>query len=84
MKQCLNGHIYDEVKHNECPYCSDIGSSVRPLANESAGQPAFPKTMPLNRQTAVQQPDKPAAPKKEMSPTIALNITDAGINPVRG
>lgn len=85
MKQCLNGHIYDDVKHSECPYCSNIGSSVRSLANESAGQSAFPKTMPLNRQTAVQQkPEKPAAPKREMSPTVALNITDAGINPVRG
>lgn len=85
MKQCSNGHIYDEVKHSECPYCSNIGSSIRPFANESVGQPAFPKTMPLNQQTEDVRPvEKPAAPKKEMSATVALNITDAGINPVRG
>lgn len=87
MKQCSNGHIYDEIKHGECPYCSNIGSSVRPFAGESAGQPAFPKTMPLHQQTAAQPPEKPSVPKeqkKEMSPTVALNITDAGINPVRG
>lgn len=83
MKQCSNGHIYDETKHGECPYCQIGGNtSVRPLAN-TAEQPSFPKTMPLNA------PAEPAAEecpkqKKEMSATVALNITDSGLNPVRG
>lgn len=80
MKQCSNGHIYDETKHRECPYCrSDGNISVRPLANTAAGQPSFPKTMPLS-QSAEERPKQ----KKEMGATVALNITDSGINPARG
>lgn len=46
MKQCANGHIYDETKYAECPYCSG-GVSVRPLAGNTSN---FPQTAPLNPQ----------------------------------
>ena len=76
MKQCAGGHIYDETKYAECPYCSS-GVSVRPLAGGNASFPstvpleaqaapasseAFPKTMPLNT------PNAEAAPKSEPRP----------------
>ncbi len=97
MKQCTNGHIYDEKLHNSCPYCSNGGNiGVRSL-NDNAAQPAFPKTEALNAPEAVSSPafpkteplNKPAAApapavKKEMGVTVALNVSESGINPVRG
>ncbi len=96
MKQCEKGHIYDEKAYSACPYCSQAGAAgVRPL--EPAGGPDFPKTTPLDTSSAPSfpkttpldapapsAPSAPPRPKKEMSATIALNVSDAGISPVRG
>ena len=106
MKQCENGHIYDEKTHSACPYCNQAGLSVvRPLEGgndlafpkttplDTSGAPDFPKTTPLDAVSAPAAPAAPAAPvapviparpKKEMSATIALNVSDAGIAPVCG
>ena len=99
MKQCENGHIYDEKTHPACPYCNQAGLSVvRPLdAGSDLAIPIitpidgsasdFPKTTPLDAGNAPAAPVAPAAPprpKKEMSATIALNVSDAGIAPVCG
>lgn len=96
MKQCTNGHIYDETLHASCPYCANSGSiGARPLTEAApafpktealnspaaapAASPTFPKTEPLNKPA-------PAEKKvnKDMGVTVALNVTDSGINPVRG
>ena len=79
MKQCADGHIYDETKYSECPYCSG-GVSVRPLAG---GNASFLSTVPLGLQAAPAPQSKPNK-KKEMGVTVALNATDAGIDPVTG
>lgn len=105
MKQCTNGHIYDELLHVSCPYCNSSGNiGARPLNNEAAqpmypgaepfnapmaaASPTFPKTEPLNAPVAAPAP-APApmsapAIKKEMGVTVALNVSDSGINPTRG
>ena len=97
MKQCTNGHIYDEKLHSSCPYCSNSGNiGARPLS-DGAAQPAFPKTEALNAPEVVSAPafpkteplNKPAAApapavKKEMGVTVALNVSESGIDPVRG
>lgn len=112
MKQCSNGHIFDETRYNECPYCKNDGSiGSRPL--DGQGEGAFPKTMPLAQPIAqpetsggsvynegafpktmpLTQPEVSAGSsvhneepkaKKEMGVTVALNVTESGINPVRG
>ncbi len=96
MKQCEKGHIYDEKAYSACPYCNQASAAgVRPL--EPAGGPDFPKTTPLDTSSAPSfpkttpldapapsAPSAPPRPKKEMSATIALNVSDAGISPVRG
>jgi len=53
MKQCESGHVYDDTKNTNCPYCSgriNLGVA-RPFGeSQQLGQPkapAFPKTMPL-------------------------------------
>lgn len=77
MKQCANGHIYDERKFARCPYCDNTLSNfgvTRPLAEPSGSSPAFPKTIPLREST------KPT----EIGVTTALNSSESGINPVRG
>ena len=99
MKQCDNGHIYDEKTHSACPYCNQAGLSVvRPLDTNSdlaipiitpldGSATDFPKTTPLdagNAPAAPVAPAAPARPKKEMSATVALNVSDAGIAPVCG
>ena len=92
MKQCPNGHIYDEVRNPTCPYCSGAGVGFQPLGGDL--QSDFPKTMPL-----IDTPDdKPfpatmpvdteskAAPASPgaMGVTVALDQNDSGISPVRG
>ena len=76
MKQCAGGHIYNETKYTECPYCSS-GVSVRPLAG---GNASFPSTVPLESQAApssseafsktmpLNTPNAEAAPKPEPRP----------------
>lgn len=59
---------------------------------EALNSPAFPKTEALNspaadcfpKTEAVNAPAPAPRVKKEMSATIALNVTDDGISPVRG
>lgn len=100
MKQCENGHIYDEKTHAACPYCNQAGLSVvRPLEAgsdfafpktapiDTSSAPDFPKTAPLDASSAPTAPIAPAAParpKKEMSATVALNVSDTGIALVCG
>lgn len=106
MKQCSNGHIYDESIHAVCPYCSNANVGVRPLGDSSMmggmqpqfGAPAFPATEAVNSPApafpATEPVNAPSFPKtepvntpkvkKEMSATVALNVTDDGVNPVRG
>lgn len=107
MKQCENGHIYDEKTHSACPYCNQAGLSVvRPLEGndlafpktaplDAGSAPDFPKTAPIDTSSAPDFPKTaplnissaaaaPARPKKEMSATVALNVSDAGIAPVCG
>ncbi|MCM1309234.1 MAG: FHA domain-containing protein [Butyrivibrio sp.] len=116
MKQCSNGHIFDETRYRECPYCNNDGSiGSRPLDGQGDG--AFPKTMALTmpeealpRASAGERDgafpktmgltmpgealpranaEKPEEKKeknerKEMGVTVALNVTESGINPARG
>ena len=89
MKQCSNGHIFDEKIYTECPYCNDVNSfGTRPLGNSP--EPAFPSTMPVDSAmdfyAADNAPKENVQPKvkKGMGVTVALNVTDVGVNPVRG
>lgn len=83
MKQCIKGHIYDEKRNSECPYCQNNSVSEQPLfprtapifGNDSGA--AFPKTVPLS-----DEPER--KPSSGMSRTIALDRNEAGIDPVRG
>lgn len=95
MKQCPKGHIYDEKRSADCPYCrGDGGAAFQPIG-AMGGAPDFPHTMPV---TAPVDPSFPAtmpvdeqpsydmggAPSGGMSVTVALDETPTGISPVRG
>lgn len=95
MKQCANGHFFDAAKNPQCPYCSG-GSEIgvtRPLGNEGgsftyAEAPAFPKTAPLGGMTSntgagVIPPTMPLN-NPETNKTVALQVNEQGIDPVRG
>lgn len=99
MKQCANGHFYDASKNPQCPYCtggSEIGVT-RALGNENgiyktagisyADAPAFPKTAPISS-TASSYVNNipPTMPlnNPETNKTIALQVNEQGIDPVRG
>jgi len=98
MKQCTSGHFYDQSKNPQCPYCSggsDIGVT-RPLGNESgmyktaqvsyAEAPAFPKTAPINSAMLYRDNIPPTMPlnSPETNKTVALQVNEQGIDPVRG
>lgn len=92
MKQCPKGHIYDEKRSAECPYCQGGNAGFQPLGG-GAG-PEFPKTVPITA-AADDMAFPPTMPidntpsfggsnSGNMSVTIALDETEAGVNPVRG
>lgn len=89
MKQCNKGHIYDERVYSDCPYCSNaVNTGTRPL--DMGAEPDFPHTMPVGADGEMgfgnmnNQPDPQSNVKKGMGVTVALNVTETGVNPVRG
>lgn len=98
MRQCPNGHIYDEKKSAECPYCRNDGNSgFQPLGG-MGGAPEFPRTMPVSG-GAEDNAFPPTMPVDNQAPasynagganpggmsvTVALDETPTGIAPVRG
>lgn len=94
MKQCPRGHIYDEKRSAECPYCRNDGNSgFQPIGGIGAGSGAdFPRTMPVTG--AVEDSAFPSTMPVDngaggrssggMSVTVALDETPTGIAPVRG
>lgn len=97
MRQCPKGHIYDEKRSAECPYCrSDGNSGFQPIGGIGGGAaPDFPRTMPVTG--AAEEPSFPSTMPVDnqvsgfdiggaggMSVTVALDETPTGISPVRG
>lgn len=95
MKQCPKGHIFDEKRNRECPYCEGSNVGFQPLGGSGSFQPEFPRTMPVTG--AVDDNSFPATmpvddepnlfsggSSGKMSVTVALDQTETGINPVRG
>lgn len=92
MKQCPKGHIYDERRTPDCPYCRSDNGGFQPLGGGGA-QPSFPKTVSINNAAndgafpatmPLDESPKPAPKSSGMSVTVALDETEAGISPVRG
>lgn len=95
MKQCPKGHIYDEKRNSECPYCEGSNAGFQPLGGPLGLQPEFPKTVPVSEAAddnsfppTMPLDDEPNAfaggSSGNMSVTVALDQTEEGINPVRG
>lgn len=95
MKQCPKGHIYDEKRNSECPYCGGSNAGFQPLGGAGGLQPEFPKTVPISGAGADNsfpptmpvdnEPNQYTAPSSgNMSVTVALDQTESGIKPVRG
>lgn len=75
MRQCSNGHFYDEVRFSACPYCARQGQQQ---AGKTVGltQPAaIGKTVPLQA---------PAPEQGRAGKTVGILKKDMGIDPVVG
>lgn len=93
MKQCANGHIYDEKRSSECPYCNNEGAvnvqaafpKTTPVSGGSDNSP-FPPTVPVGKNDSgvLSGGSNVEKVNKSMSATIALGQNECGINPVRG
>ena len=94
MKQCPKGHIYDERRNSQCPYCSGDNGGFQALG--VGGQVDFPKTVPIMNTfedtpfpVTLPVDSQVSAHASQISPgnmgvTIALDETETGISPVRG
>lgn len=71
MKQCENGHFFDEERHETCPYCSPAAQPGRTVGLDDVG-----KTLPLHTGDAT--------PKAELGKTVALIKKEIGIHPAVG
>ena len=87
MKQCSNGHLYDETKSSSCPYCSGnslnqtqpLNGFAAPAAPVEPEANSFPKTQALDAQIPPTGPIIPA-----YGVTERVDETPEGICPVRG
>ncbi len=95
MKQCPKGHIYDEKRNSECPYCVGSNIGFQPLGGAGGLQSEFPKTVPISSagddnsfpptMPVDNEPNQfTGSSSGNMSVTVALDQTESGINPVRG
>ena len=69
MKQCDNGHFYDETRFSECPYCTGGQGVGKTVAAQPVG-----KTMPV-------QPD---ALSPDRGKTVGVIKKKIGIDPAVG
>jgi len=92
MKQCASGHVYDDQRNAGCPYCDGSGDVgvTRPLT-QGFEAPEFPKTAPVGgavpKTTPVASSDIPRTmplDNPQTNKTMALNVNEKGIDPVRG
>ena len=93
MKQCINGHFYDQSKSNECPYCNSASANVnvtRSMWYKTAsdkpvmGQADVRKTMA--NQADLYDYTRPinVSSAKDSERTVAVLKKEIGIDPVVG
>ena len=73
MKQCLSGHFYNALRHDECPYCS----------GESDLQSVFPSVAVPSVTVRIEQEKIPAQGRSGLS-TVAVIQQETGSDPVVG
>lgn len=96
IKQCKNGHLYDDSKSAECPYCSGqdiLGKTIPLTPGSSAANSAdeFSATQALGYVPSVSAP-QPMTPtvapvnqaKDQMKTQFLDNVKNSEIKPVRG
>jgi len=88
MKQCPNGHFYDQAKNQACPYCRNLA----PAAGRTGGaktvgieQPA-PAAAPPPFQPQAPRPQQPVSrpPASAAGHTVAILEQKLGMDPVVG
>ena len=97
MKQCSNGHFYDESKTLECPYCNSGFANanlnvIRPAAGDMpiGRTVAIGNTVPVAPTPVTASPfgnanfDSPARPPADSGRTQAVIKKEIGIDPVVG
>lgn len=90
MKQCPNGHFFDQSRTNECPYCNSASANVnvtRPVFNgpQGNGAPNIGVTVPVNQPQFVDH-TRPinVASAGDSERTQAVLKKEIGIDPVVG
>ncbi len=88
MKQCPNGHFYDQSRTPECPYCNSASANVnltRPVwSGAEAGNP-IGATVPVNNAPSSDRTRSiNAASAGDMERTQAVIKKEIGIDPVVG
>lgn len=71
MKQCDNGHFYDEVRFESCPYCQEGAGVGKTFAAESVG-----KTVAVGSGAGT--------PEAERGKTVGIIKKTIGIDPAVG
>lgn len=87
MKQCPNGHFYDQSRTPECPYCNSASANVnvtRPawLPNESSQ--TIGDTVPVNQSFIDHTRPLMESQAGDSERTVAVIKKDLGIDPVVG
>ena len=70
-RRCVNGHIYDDSKDKQCPFCHGSGSAVDTEVNDPANDHS-------NRQTVSVRPNNGAAESPQKNNTILVRPNPSG------
>lgn len=94
MKQCANGHLYDDSKSPDCPYCSgrsNIGVTIPLGAAAQGNMKGFSPTQALGQVPTVSMPASMgvtvapnSGPKDQMKTEFLDQQKNSEIKPVRG
>lgn len=85
LKQCPNGHFYDQSKHAQCPSCTGGSANINATMPVFSGPADIGVTVPANQQAFVDrtQPVNYTQPQ-DASHTQVVIKKEMGIDPVVG
>ena len=83
-RRCDNGHIYDDIRNDQCPYCGDTSHTEIVEINNSdptvpITKPVIPDTIPDNTDTEIIKPKK-GTTTQVVRKNGDINKSDSGTN----
>ncbi len=85
MKRCANGHFYDDLKHNQCPYCGGANMNIsRTVEIFDHENPPHITQKDINATVELRPNKANDSFNKDNGKTVSLMMKKKGIDPTVG